>query len=114
MIIVIVIISIINYNNPHLLKVVVDPSEQELLMGELEDVGEGLARQAEQNQSVAVNGLPMMVVMMMMMTTTTKMMRLLSHESLVRIFRRKKSPLARCSKMRGRGRGCGKCSYVAL
>ena len=110
MIIVIVIISIINYNNPHLLKVVVDPSEQELLMGELEDVGLGLARQAEHNQSVAVNGLRMtMVVMMMMMMTTTKMMRLLSHESLVRIFRRKKSPLARCSKMRGGGRGYGKC-----
>ena len=112
MIIVIVIISIINYNNPHLLKVVVDPSEQELLMGELEDVGEGLARQAEHNQSVAVNGLRMTMVAMMM--TTTKMMRLLSHESLVRIFRRKKSPLARCSKMRGGGRGYGKCPYVAL
>ena len=90
MIIVIVIISIINYNNPHLLKVVVDPSEQEFLMGELEDVGEGLARQAEHNQSVAVNGLRMTMVAMMM--TTTKMMRLLSHESLARIFRRKKSP----------------------
>ena len=79
MIIVIVIISIINYNNPHLLKVVVDPSEQELLMGELEDVGEGLARQAEHNQSVAVDGLPMMMVV-----TTTMI------EKRSRIFKQKK------------------------
>ena len=70
-----------HHKNPHLLEVVVDPSEQEFLVGELEDVGEGLARQAEHNQSVAVDGLPMTMVMVV---TTTMI------EKRSRIFKQKK------------------------
>ena len=48
---------------------VVDPSEKEILVRELEDVGEGLPREAEHDQPVAVDGLPMMMMVMVMMIT---------------------------------------------
>ena len=45
---------------------VVDPSKEELLMRELEDVGMGLSRKEKHTKPIAVNGLAMMVIMMLM------------------------------------------------
>ena len=57
----------IDFFHPYLLKMVVDPSKEELLMRELEDVRMGLSRKEEHTKPITVYGLAMMVIMMLLM-----------------------------------------------